>query len=166
MRIGVLTVSDGCFRGVREDSSGDAIVAWCTESGYEVSARRVVPDDATHIVPTLLQWSDGDDLDAVLTTGGTGLSPRDVTPEATRTVLERDAPGISEELRRRGLESTSYSILSRGLAGVRGRTLIVNLPGSPGAVRDGLALLATVLEHAVALLRGESAPHGHEGGSA
>ncbi len=165
MRIGVLTVSDGCFRGVRDDTSGQAIVSWCGEAGHEVAARRVVPDEVAEIVPVLLEWADGMGLDVVLTTGGTGLAPRDVTPEATRVVLEREAPGIAEELRRRGAASTPFSILSRGLAGVRGATLLVNLPGSTGGVRDGLALLETVLEHAVALTKGGDAPHGAAGGS-
>lgn len=166
MRVGVLTVSDGCFRGTREDSSGEAIVSWCAEVGYEVAARRVVPDDATEIVRALLEWTDSLSMDVVLTTGGTGLTPRDLTPEATRAVIEREAPGIAEELRRRGLESTPYSILSRGLAGVRGRTLVVNLPGSTGGVQDGLALLETILNHAVALVRGEHASHASKGDTA
>jgi len=163
VRVGVLTVSDGCFRGIRDDTSGEAIVSWCAEAGYEVAARKVVPDDVTEIVPVLLEWADAMGLDVVLTTGGTGLTPRDVTPEATRVVLEREAPGIAEELRRRGVASTPFSILSRGLAGVRGTTLLVNLPGSKGGVRDGLALLDTVLDHAVALAHGSEVSHGAGG---
>ncbi|MGD8322414.1 MAG: MogA/MoaB family molybdenum cofactor biosynthesis protein [Gemmatimonadota bacterium] len=159
MRVGILTVSDAGARGERQDRSGEAMAGWASERGYEVAARSVVPDDTHRIASVLVEWCDELALDVVLTTGGTGVAPRDVTPEATRAVLEREAPGLAEEIRRVGLEKTPYAVLSRGLVGIRGRTLVVNLPGSPGGVRDGLGVLGGVVDHAVALLRDEVTPH-------
>ncbi|MEJ2202519.1 MAG: MogA/MoaB family molybdenum cofactor biosynthesis protein [Gemmatimonadota bacterium] len=159
MRMGVLTVSDRCFRGEREDRSGEVIAEWARERGFVVEARTIVADEASAITPLLLRWCDVLRLDLVLTTGGTGLAPRDVTPGATRPVLDREVPGLAEEVRRRGLDSTPNSILSRGLAGARGRTLLVNLPGSPGGVRDGLAVLDGVVDHACAVLKDDGDPH-------
>ena len=159
MRVAVLTISDACFKGERHDDSGDAIVAWVGARKDRVAARTLVADETVDIVRTLLGWCDGDAADLVLTTGGTGLAPRDVTPEAMRSVIEREAPGIAEELRRHGLASTKYAIVSRGLAGVRHTTLIVNLPGSPKAVVDGLDVLNGIIDHAVKLIRGERTAH-------
>jgi len=165
-RVGILTVSDACAAGRRADRSGDRIAAWCRTHEHELVVREVVPDETAEIVPRLLTWSDELGLDLLLTTGGTGLTPRDVTPEATRAAIEREAPGIAEEMRRRGLEATPWSMLSRGVVGLRGRTLIVNLPGSPGGVDDGLAVLDGILAHAVRMLRGVDTAHEGEGGSA
>src|SRR5712664_3958047 len=129
MRVAVLTVSDAGARGERADTSGDEIVSWAAARGAEGAARAIVPDDETEIVRQLLTWCDDDMADLVLTTGGTGLSPRDVTPEATRVVLEREAPGIAELLRITNAAKFPRAALSRGLSGTRARTLIVNLPG-------------------------------------
>jgi molybdenum cofactor synthesis domain-containing protein len=152
----VLTVSDGVSEGTREDKSGDLLAELLAVDGYEVE-RRIVPDDAGTIAEALAELAD--DVQLVLSTGGTGLGPRDVTPEATREVIERDAPGIPEALRADSIAKTPHGLLSRGVAGVRGRTLIVNLPGSPGGCRDGYAVLQPALGHALELLAGESSGH-------
>ncbi len=159
IRIAVLTISDACSKGERKDTSGESIVAWVTSRKDNLAARELVADETVDIVRTLTQWCDHDVADLILTTGGTGLAPRDVTPEATHAVIEREAPGIAEELRRHGTASTKYAVLSRGLAGVRNKTLIVNLPGSPKGVEDGLKVLGEIVEHAVRLIRGEQTDH-------
>lgn len=156
--VGVLTVSDRCARGEQEDVSGARIVEWCESRGFAISERDTVPDESAAIVPVLSRWADAG-VDLVITTGGTGLAPRDVTPEATRSVIQREVPGIAEEIRRAGRDATPYAVLSRGVAGVRDHTLFVNLPGSPGGVEDGLGVLAPVVEHAVALARGDDPSH-------
>jgi molybdenum cofactor synthesis domain-containing protein len=151
--IGILTISDSAFRQEREDLSGAMIrtlVAQLPEAVVRIST--IVPDEQEQIAATLREWSDTQCLNLVLTTGGTGLAPRDVTPEATRTVIEREAPGIAEALRAMSLQYTRTAMLSRGLAGVRGRTLIINLPGSPKAVKECLEYVLPVLPHAINLL--------------
>ena len=158
MRVAILTVSDMGAQGRREDSSGDAILDWAAGRGYEVVVRSIVPDEADRVAGKLVRWADSGEVDVILTTGGTGLTPRDVTPEATAAVLEREAPGIAEALRAAAAPSFPRAWLSRGRAGVRGRTLIVNLPGSTGGVQDGLAVLGPLLPHVVSQLRGGDHP--------
>ena len=162
MRIGILTVSDLGAQGRRDDTSGDAIAAWAAKRGHEVMVRSLVPDESHLIAAKLIRWADSGEVDAVLTTGGTGLSERDVTPEATQAVIERAVPGIAEALRARGAQGKKpfpRAWLSRGLAGTRGKTLIVNLAGSPGAVKDALPVLDDLLEHAVVILSGAPTDH-------
>ncbi len=159
MRIAILTISDAGARGERTvDGSGDAIAEWGGARGDTI-VRALLPDDVTGIVAQLVAWCDGDAADLVLTTGGTGLAPRDITPEATRAVIEREAPGIAERIRLLSLESFPRAALSRGLAGVRARTLIINLPGSTSGVRDGLAAIEPIIEHAVRITRGVDLAH-------
>ncbi len=156
MKAGVLTVSDRVARGEAEDRSGDALAELLLADGYDVE-RLVVPDEREQIVAALRALADGNRL--VLTTGGTGLAPRDVTPEATLSVLDRTAPGIAEALRADSAARTPHGLLSRGVAGAVGRSLVVNLPGSTGGCRDGYAVLKPALGHALSLLGDEATAH-------
>ena len=154
MRAAVLTISDGVHAGVRDDASGDVLETLLAEDGFDV-VRRVVPDESDAIEEAIGALARETDL--VLTTGGTGFAPRDLTPEATRAVIDREAPGIAEAIRADALARTPHALLSRGVAGLRGATLVVNLPGSPGGCSDGFAVLRLALRHGLELAAGETA---------
>ena len=154
MKIGLLTISDRGSRGEYEDRSGPLMAQLIGENtSWAIGRRAVIPDELETIVETLIKWSD-EGLDLILTSGGTGFAPRDITPEATRQVIDREAPGIAEGLRAESLKITRHAMLSRGVAGIRARTLIINLPGSPKAVRENLDVLLPILPHALYLLTG------------
>ncbi len=158
-RAGILTVSDSTFEGRRKDTTGPLIEELLRLTGrFSVEKCRVVPDETEAISETLKRWADSGSCDLIITTGGTGLSPRDVTPEATSGVIERQIPGMAEAMRIEGLKNTPRSMLSRAVCGTRRRCLIVNLPGSPGGVRDGLSVIMEVLPHAISKIQGDTTP--------
>jgi molybdenum cofactor synthesis domain-containing protein len=154
-KVGVLTVSDKGSRGEREDRSGEAIRELLALIGGKVDRYEVVPDEMEHIKDTLIAWCDLHRLDLIVTTGGTGFAPRDLTPEATAAVIERPTPGVSEAMRLTGLEKTPRAMLSRGVSGIRGKTLIINLPGSEKGVRESLEAIIPALPHAIEILTGK-----------
>ncbi len=161
IRAGVITISDKGAAGEREDISGPLLADGLREMGAVVVRQAIVPDEMDAIREVLISLADEEQVDLVLTTGGTGATPRDITPEATRTVIEREMPGLAEMLRFTGYRKTPLAVLSRGISGIRGQTIIVNLPGNPNAVRDGLEVLAAVLPHAVKMVRGRDTEHDH-----
>lgn len=156
IRVGILTISDRSFKKEREDKSGELIRSIIMEWGGSVDSYGIVPDEGNVIVKELIKLTDEMNLDLVLTSGGTGLAERDVTPEATRKVIEREVPGIAEEMRRYGREKTIYALLSRAIAGSRGQALIINLPGNPRAVQECLEAILPVLSHAIEILHGKT----------
>ena len=153
IRFGILTLSDRSSRGERDDSSGPALARLIQAEGWSVTKQSLLSDDESAIRNILINWADSNELDVILTTGGTGFSPRDVTPEATRAVIERDAPGLAEAMRAASLKITAHAMLSRIVTGIRKKTLIINLPGSPKGAVENLQTVLPVLHHAVQLLR-------------
>ena len=152
IRFGILTLSDRSARGERADSSGPALARLIEAEGWSITKQSLLPDDEPSIREILIDWADSSELDVILTTGGTGFSPRDVSPEATRAVIERDAPGLAEAMRAASLKITPHAMLSRIVAGIRRKTLIINLPGSPKGALENLQVVLPVLPHAVQLL--------------
>ena len=154
--VGILTISDRCSRGEREDKSGEAIRKVMGQFGARVVDYAIVPDEKEMITKKLVEWADKGGVDVVITTGGTGLAPRDVTPEATLEVVDKTVPGFSEAMREKGLRKTPHAMLSRGVCGIRKETLIINLPGSPKAVKEGLLVVLPALPHALEVITGEA----------
>jgi molybdenum cofactor synthesis domain-containing protein len=157
IRFGILTISDRSSRGERADSSGPALASVIQAEGWVVAEQAILPDDESAIRETLMRWSDSGNLDVILTTGGTGFAPRDVTPEATRAVIDREAPGLAEAMRTASRKITPHAMLSRIVSGIRKRTLIINLPGSPKGAVENLQVVLSVLPHAVQLLHDDPA---------
>lgn len=156
IRAVVITVSDACARGEREDKSGEALVELLKDAGAEIIATKIVSDDFDPLAATLRDFADRAELNLIITTGGTGFGPRDNTPEATRAVIEREAPGLAEAMRMETLKHTPMAMISRGVCGIRSGALIVNLPGSPKGVRESFEVIKPVLNHAISLLAGQT----------
>jgi molybdopterin adenylyltransferase len=152
---GVLTISDKGSQGKREDESGEIAARILEEEGYTLLRRKVVPDNRRQIADTLVEWADRDCLSLIVTSGGTGLSPTDVTPQAMKEVIDYEVPGIAETMRAASLRKTPHAMLSRAMAGVRRNCLIINLPGSPGGVKDNLSVVLPALKHALSKLGGD-----------
>jgi molybdopterin adenylyltransferase len=157
IRVGVITVSDRAHQGTRADQSGPELITEISRYGWQVVRQIILPDEFDQLVNVLTEWADRGDMDIILTTGGTGFSPRDITPEATQAVIQRPTPGLAEAMRSASLSITPHAMLSRATAGIRAQTLIVNLPGSPKGAVENLAVLAPALPHAVQLLRADPA---------
>ena len=155
IRFGILTLSDRSATGERADASGPALADLIRAQGWSVTKQAILPDDESAIRAALIEWADSGAVDVILTSGGTGFAPRDITPEATRAIIEREAPGLAETMRAESLKKTPHAMLSRAVAGIRGHTLIVNLPGSPKGALENLQIVLPVLSHAVQLLTGD-----------
>ncbi|HMZ07899.1 MAG TPA: MogA/MoaB family molybdenum cofactor biosynthesis protein [Anaerolineales bacterium] len=153
IRFGILTISDRSSRGEREDASGPALASFLQAENCPVVKQQILPDDESAIRKALIEWVDNEKIDIILTTGGTGFAPRDVTPEATRAVIQREAPGLAEIMRAESLKKTKHAMLSRAIAGIREQTLIINLPGSPKGAVENLQTIFPILSHAVQLLQ-------------
>lgn len=161
IRVAILTISDRSYRGERPDSSGPALMDYSLSQNWEVITSRIVPDEKEQITSVMQEWISGNSIDIILTTGGTGFAPRDITPEATLEVIEKLAPGLAEAMRLSSLQKTPHAMLTRGVCGIAGRTLIINLPGSPRAAVENLQAVASVLQHAIELL--QESPTGETG---
>lgn len=166
MKVAILTLSDKGARGERVDTSGPALSCWLAERGVETGRTEIIADEVEQIADKLREWADNGEFDLILTTGGTGVSPRDVTPDATLQVVERVIPGFGEVMRARSLEKTPHAMISRAIAGIRGKSLLINLPGSPKGAVENLAAVWPAVPHAIAKLQGDpsdcavSSPHG------
>ena len=160
IRTGIITVSDRSSQGIREDSSGPALAAMLADEELEVCKSLIIPDEKSEIKDAIIKFADKEKLDLILTTGGTGVSPRDVTPDATLEVIEKQIPGMAEAMRHQSMNVTPYAMISRAIAGIRGRCLIVNLPGSPKGAKENLAVILPALKHAIEKIKGDAAECG------